>query len=267
MPRARADQAGKPKQPATRRRAEPKAAVGASETSRSASTAADAAATSAGDGPSITVDVSLVKGLARSASRIVSQASTILEEELAAGIGAAKQIEARLLNVAEMRSTNPDEVMARFRRDAHEVVDIVLDLLNVPTRSLGGLANRISVGQPRETTSDQPGSAGLPTITLPGDVPAGGSGAVPFSLENDGDSPTAAFELQATDLVAAGDGTIAAAHVSFEPPALEIAAHRREDVMIKVDVPEGTPPGVYTGLVLATKLDRLRAVLVVSVNE
>src|SRR5205823_2923222 len=89
--------------------------------------------------PGVSVDVSVVKGLARSVSRIVSQAAAILEDELAAGIGAAKQIEERFLDVAEMRSTSPDEVMARFRKDAHEVVDIALDLLNVPTRSLGGL--------------------------------------------------------------------------------------------------------------------------------
>src|SRR4029079_6770499 len=150
---------------------------------------------STGSGPEITIESSMVKGLARSVSRIVSQASTILEEELAAGIGAAKDIEARFLNIAEMRSASRDELMSRYRNDAHDVVDIVLDLISVPTRSLNGLAQRISIGESPAATD------GAPTIALPDDVPAGGSGTVPFSLENDGDAPTAEFEFQATDLV------------------------------------------------------------------
>jgi len=201
----------------------------------------------------------MVKGLARSVSRIVSQASTILEEELAAGIGAAKEIEGRFLDIAQMRSASADEVMVRFRKDAHDVVDIVLDLINVPTRSLNGLAQRISVGEPA-TAAD-----GAPTIALPDDVPAGGSGTVPFSLENDGDVPTAEFEFKATDLLNADGAKILGRQVSFEPAKLTIPAHDRESITIRVRVPAKTSPGVYSGLVLASKLERLRAVLVVNV--
>jgi hypothetical protein len=265
MPRARRPDAGdqepagppggRPRPPAGDRASKPRPT--ASEPPPARETAPEAG------GAHVAVDASMVKGLARSASRIVTQATTILEEELAAGIGAAKQIESRLLNVAEMRSTNPDEVMARFRKDAHEVVDIVLDLLNVPTRSLGGLAQRISVGDTPASTAAA--RADAPTITLPGDVPAGGSATVPFSLENDGDAATAEFEFQATDLVNAGGDKILGQHVRFEPPILTIPPHDRESVTISVEVPEGTAPGVYSGLVLASKLERLRAVLVVSV--
>jgi hypothetical protein len=218
------------------------------------------------NGPQITVEASMVKGLARTASRIVSQASTILEEELANGIGAAKEIEGRFVNIAEMRSASPDEVVARFRRGAHEVVDIVLDLINVSTRSLNGLAQRISVGEPAGAAAPLMAAGGnAPTIALPEDIPAGGSGAVPFSLENDGDAPTGEFEFQATDLVNAEGNKILGKRVSFEPSRLTIPAHDRENVTLSIDVPKDTAPGVYSGLVLASKLERLRAVLVVSV--
>jgi hypothetical protein len=219
-----------------------------------------------GDGPSVTLDVGVVKGLARSASRIVSQAATILEEELAAGIGAAKEIEARFLNVAEMRSTNPAEVMARFRKDAHEVVDIVIDLLNAPTKGLNDLAQRISVGgEPGKSGAPVVSSDSAPTISVPGDVPAGESGTVPFSLENDSDAPTAEFEFQATDLVNAEGQKILGKQVTFEPAKLTIPAHNSESVTINVKVPKDATPGLYSGLVIASKLERLRAVLVVSV--
>jgi hypothetical protein len=264
MARARSSGAGgeqpkpkRPRAPASRRAA-------AATAEPSAAPAPEKAATES-SGTNVSVDANVVKGLARSASRIVSQASTILEEELAAGIGAAKQIEARLLNVAEMRSSNSDEVMARFRKDAHEVVDIVLDLLNVPTRSLSGLAQRISVGDGAPAAAAAP-PANAPTIALPGDVHPGTSANVPFSLENDGDAPTAEFAFQATDLVNAGGDKIPARHVSFEPASLTIPAHDRESVTISVEVPKGTSPGVYSGLVLASKLERVRAILVVSVD-
>ncbi|MDX6400570.1 MAG: hypothetical protein QOF27_1176 [Gaiellaceae bacterium] len=269
MPRARSTQAGdepKPKSArTTRARAPAPDRASAAGSGPEATPKASEPSTPPGDGGArVAIDASMVKGLARSASRIVSRASTILEEELAAGIGAAKQIESRFLNVSEMRSTNTDEVMARFRKDAHEVVDIVLDLLNVPTRSLGGLGARASVGE--ESAGRTVGTgADSPTIRLPDVVPAGTSAAVPFSLENDGETPTAEFEFQATDLVNAGGDAILGQHVRFEPAKLTIAPHDRESVTISVEVPVGTAPGVYSGLVLASKLERLRAVLVVSV--
>ena len=269
MPRARSSEAGKRAAPAARatssarstareRSSEPPGSP--PEPPRQAETTQPD-----GSGPLVSLDASVVKGLARSASRIVSQATSILEEELANGIGAAKQIESRLLNVAEMRSTNSAEVMARFRKDAHEVVDIVIDLLNVPTRSLGGLADRVSIGE--DASESRTGSSSqTPMISIPGEVPPGGSAKVPFSLENDGDTPTAEFAFQATDLVSADGETIPASNVTFEPATLTIPAHDRESVTIGVSVPKAAAPGVYTGLVLASKLERLRAVVVVSVG-
>jgi hypothetical protein len=212
----------------------------------------------------VSIDLGMIRGVARSASRIVSQAATILEEELSAGIGAARQIEERLLNVSETRSTNPDEVIARFRKDAHEVVDIALDVLSASTRSISGLAQRISVGDAEGPPTARAPYA--PTIALPGEVARGGSGSVPFSLENDGDAETARFTFQATDLVNAEGESISARQVTFEPPALTVPPHDRESVTISVQVPADAAPGVYSGLVLASNLERLRAVLLLTVE-
>ncbi len=211
------------------------------------------------------VDLGVVQGLARGASRIVSQAAQILEEELSAGIGVAKQIEKRLLNVAEMRSADPDEVMARFRVDAHEVVDIVLDVIDASTRSLGGIGSRISVGDGEGRSGAQAGG-NAPTIALPESVSPGSAGAAPFSLENEGETVTAEFVFQATDLVNAEGKKIPARQVTFDPPKLSIPANERQSVTVKVAVPATAKPGTYSGLVLASNLDRLRAVLVVNVE-
>jgi hypothetical protein len=208
----------------------------------------------------------MIKGLARGASRIVAQAASILEEELATGIDAAKQIEERFVNVADMRSANPDEVMARFRDDAHQVVDIVLDLINVPTRSLGDWAQRVVSIRPDDGKTPTASPAEAPTIAVPSALRPGASAEVPLSLENDGDTPTAEFTFQSTDLVNADGDKILARHVNFDPATITIAPHERESVTVSISVPKGTVPGLYSGLVLASKLDRLRAVLVVDVE-
>src|SRR6516165_8801662 len=53
----------------------------------------------------------ILKRFAESTSRVVQQAAYILEEEIAAGIVAAKQIEARLVDVDELRSEESNEVV------------------------------------------------------------------------------------------------------------------------------------------------------------
>ena len=228
--------------PKTRSRTRSARAHGPADERRSAADdVASAAETAAA------AEAGMIKGLARGASRIVAQAASILEEELATGIDAAKQIEERFVNVADMRSANPDEVMARFRDDAHQVVDIVLDLINVPTRSLGDWAQRVVSIRPDDGKTPTAAPAEAPTIAVPSALRPGASAEVPLSLENDGDK-------------------ILARHVNFDPATITIAPHERESVTVSISVPKGTVPGLYSGLVLASKLDRLRAVLVVDVE-
>jgi hypothetical protein len=45
-----------------------------------------------------------------------------------------------------------------------------------------------------------------------------------------------------------------------------IPPRQTERVVVVVEVPKETAPGVYSGLVAATKLDHLRAVLTVQVD-
>src|SRR4030095_5970600 len=76
------------------------------------------------------------------AQRVLSSAVNILEEEIAAGIVAAKKIEKKIIDVDEVRS-NPEHLMNRFRRDTHEVVDIFLDSFASVLMQLKLLSNNI----------------------------------------------------------------------------------------------------------------------------
>src|SRR5580693_9551287 len=59
----------------------------------------------------------MLKELAETATGVVARAASILEEEIAAGVVAAKNVESRFVDVKASRSGKPEEVLPRFRRD------------------------------------------------------------------------------------------------------------------------------------------------------
>jgi hypothetical protein len=209
----------------------------------------------------------IFKDLAHTTSRIVQQAASILEEEIAAGIIAAKQIEERLVDVDSLRSTKPEEVVQRLRRDAHDVVDILVDIVHVTTKTAGSLARRMVNIRASERSSTEEGFNGGPIATLKMDHPvrAGESATIPLAVENDSDQPLESFEFRNTELVSMSGERISGHHITFDPAALTLRPHSTERVVVTVTPPHTTPPGTYSGLLQATKLDHVRAVLVVQI--
>ncbi len=209
-------------------------------------------------------------GLAEASTNIVARAASILEEQIAVGIVAAKNVESRFVDVQAIRQGKPDEVILRFRRDAHEVVDILIDLLTVATNTIGGLTRgSVKIGDFSAklggAAPETPDSGSVPTVSPAGPTRPGASAGMAMSLENDGDAPTEEFHFHVTDLVSPSGGRITAHHVTFSPDSLTIAAHDKALLTITVAVPEDAPAGVYTGLLQATKLSRLRAMILVQV--
>jgi hypothetical protein len=211
----------------------------------------------------------MLKELAETATGVVARAASILEEEIAAGVVAAKNVESRFVDVKASRSGKPEEVLPRFRRDAHEVVDILMDLVNVATRTVSGFTQSVikisgeaTPGKDARTT----GPAHVPTVSPTESGHAGGTAELSMSLENDGDTPTEEFAFHATDLVNPAGDRIAAAHITFTPISIVIPPHDRARLAIKIAVPEGTSAGVYTGVLQATRLSQLRAMLLVPIE-
>src|ERR1700674_986614 len=99
----------------------------------------------------------MLKGFAEAATGVVARAASILEEEIAAGIVAAKKVENRFIDANTVRAGKPEEVLLRFRRDAHEVVDILLDLVFVATNAVGGITRSVI-----RISGDTPGAAARP---------------------------------------------------------------------------------------------------------
>lgn len=207
---------------------------------------------------------------------IVRKAASILEEEVAMGIGAAKRIEQRFLDVNALRAQPPDAVMSRFRKDAHEAVDIILDIVTAAVVTVGDRAGRFVnvtasrtssalAGSHRPWPSDETGMR-LSSVRIPRRVAPGAVGELKISLENESDERTAQFTLHAAELVSASGSRIPGEQVTFAPATLSVGPRSAGDVAVSVKVPEGTPHGVYEGLVRATQLDTLRALLSIEVG-
>lgn len=62
---------------------------------------------------------------ARDASTAVRQAATVLESELSAGLAGARKVEARLTSERRLDEKEVDAVLQRLRQNAHEAIDAV----------------------------------------------------------------------------------------------------------------------------------------------
>lgn len=207
----------------------------------------------------------VLRGMAAPAARIVGDAASILEEELAMGIEAAKKVEARLINVGQVRQGEDSlEVLRRFRHDAHEIVDILMDLLSVATAAAQTMTKRLITIQTGVSSSDLNGPQSIPILRV-ANASQDGVAEISMSIANSGPSVTGVLAPIATDLLGARGGRLAAGSISFVPPELVISPNSQENVAVKVDVPAGTEPGLYSGLIQVAGMEGLRAVLVVEV--
>jgi hypothetical protein len=199
---------------------------------------------------------------------VVQKAALILEEEVAAGIIAAKKVEDHFVDTEKLRYGRPEEVMSRFRLDAHEVLDIMVDLVNVTMNSMYSISkNAIKIrSSSNKTRSEQMGFGQLPVITPPHAIKAGYSCEIPLSLENSGDKQTDEFQLYCTELVSASGERILASKISFTPSSLKIDQHSSEKIIVTINVPEETKTGVYSGLVSATSLSQLRSIITIPID-
>jgi predicted transcriptional regulator len=69
--------------------------------------------------------------LGAATSDVVMQAASVLEEELAAGIEAAKKAEERFRREGQFNPQDVAGLIERLRLDGHDVVDMVRDRLDV----------------------------------------------------------------------------------------------------------------------------------------
>lgn len=233
---------------------------------------------------------SLIPVLAgHAATRVVREAASVLEEELAAGLQAARRMEERFIDVQAIRSRSPDHVMQRFRADAHEVVDILFDIFTVATDSAANVVERAFViggdkvkgrrvstsfarssGRPAaspaayEPRDEEPS---LPTLAPPVPIMPGQTVELAIAVENPSDAPTKPVAFGCADLVSAEGEVLEAVHIVCIPSPVVLPPRSIERIAIRIHVPRGTRGGSYRGMFWADNLPAVRAMLAVPVAD
>ena len=76
-----------------------------------------------------------IDNLINGTSDVVMKAANILEEEIAAGIVMAKKVEEKFRSKNRQNIADNEELISRFRRDAHQIVDLFADMIHSGIKS------------------------------------------------------------------------------------------------------------------------------------
>jgi hypothetical protein len=207
------------------------------------------------------------KSFSETTSKVVQQAASILEDELATGIKFANQTESNFPQIERFRSEKPDEIMQRFRRDAHEVVDIFTDIFGATLKSVPNLGNLNAMRDGSVIVKPVHNSTAQRPILMPTHAIAAGKKAeISMSLENSLTVATEELNFYSTDLVSNSGKRLPSNSIRFTPQSLKIGPRLTEQITITIAIPEETKPGTYSGLVLASNMPQLRSEIVVTVE-
>ena len=199
------------------------------------------------------------------AQRILSSAVNVLEEEIAAGILAAKKLEKKVIDVEDVRS-NPEELMSRIRRDTHEAIDIFLDALTAITNHLGVLSTSVKKETASGSPTEQPGKENaLPVIVTEAPVKAGETGVLHLAITNDSISEQMTVTLMKTDFAGAQMQKIPARHIQLHPAVLNLKPTEQKEIVIKIKVPKTCKPGHYCALLMDANNAAIRTVVGIDV--
>ncbi|WP_116127891.1 hypothetical protein [Lewinella sp. IMCC34183] len=197
------------------------------------------------------------------ASSIVSRAVDILEENLAEGIVVAKRLERKVIDVEQARGTDDQAVMNRFRKDAHEALDIFFDALSTATHSLNTLVERVAEAQPSPPPTT---AAKAPVLSPETPLAAGEKTEIPLRLENDNREREMVVEFRSADLTTPEGTALRGRNIRFSPKKLRIPPGGRGEMTVLVTAPKRAAAGRYSGFIEDKSIAGLRATLVVDIS-
>lgn len=184
------------------------------------------------------------------AASIVSQAASILDEEMAKGVLAAARRSAGTAPYGESDAGNP------LVRQVHELVDNFAAVWP----SLQGLpAQPLAASQPVATEPEA-----LSELRPQATVKPGQRATICMTLCNSESRPVRLVPA-ATDLLGSRDGRIAASLLEFAPTECRLEPQEQRDLTISTTVPLEAAPGCYSGLLVVRGVDYLRALLTIEV--
>jgi hypothetical protein len=206
------------------------------------------------------------------AQRIIGSAVNILEEEIAAGILAAKRIEKKLIDVNEIRS-DPDALMNRIRRDSHELLDLFIDVFASVTTQMNKVVEALKKETDKQGDREKDGiktkSQTAEILVLEPDHPLkpGETISLTMTLKDDGSGGSAQILLRKSDLIGPGNQIISLRAMTINPSRLSIKGNEEKDVTITVKVPDNAKAGRYNAFLSDSNNPQLCVLVAIEVTK
>lgn len=182
-----------------------------------------------------------------SAQKVISSAVNVLEEEIAAGILAAKKIEKKVLNLEEINQ-DPDDLMNRIRRDTHEAVDLFLDAITALTKHINKLTVQESHTKGEEGCNKIKTEPTLLMLAPDKTLKAGETEVLTFSLLEDS-AEDVDISFQKTSLFGPNGKNISATAIKVDPLYLTLKPKEKQDVIVRITLPKHAEPGNYYSII------------------
>ncbi len=200
------------------------------------------------------------------AAALVQKAASILDEEMAAGVIAARDARRPASGSAAGSMGEPSGANKQLRRDVHDFIDAFADWV---TRMQGPLGEWLAAMGGTEGDAEQTGleakHESVPVLRPREPVRAGGRAKIALKVHNDNTQP-ARLTLCCTDLLSSSEYRIPEHQVVFTPRELKLEPDASMEVNLHIGVPQGTPAGTYSALLVASGLPYLRAVIALEVE-
>lgn len=201
------------------------------------------------------------------AHRIVSSAVNVLEEEIAAGILAAKNLESKLINVEEIRS-NQDELINRIRRDTHEALDLFLDAFAALTQQLNGIIEKSKPETVNNKNSEQKkSSSNSETIILETQESFKIGETAKFELQFSDEENSTRFHFIKSDFTASNNVKISSRNINITPVMFSLKAKQIAEVTIKIKIPKTAIPGFYHTLITDRYNPKIKIIVSLQVEQ
>lgn len=210
------------------------------------------------------------------AQHLLKKAVNILEEEIAAGILAAKRVEKKVINVDEMRDTDPEELMSRIRRDTHDAIDIFMDAFTALTRHFGGLTETLNrtkpdplaknTGNGHPNGSQQQAAPAIPVVRTEKPAKPGTAIEIPIVLSNDSEDRSIVVALSRSELIGPGGTKIPAKLIKLTPRSFTLEPLQKKEVLIKINIPDTCKKGSYSSLIQDDSNPDIRVIITVDVD-
>jgi len=206
--------------------------------------------------PGILQDASTtVEQLIPDPASLIQSAASILDEEMELGAIAAKSLPQYGGNPTIPGQT---EVLPTdgLLKDIHQFVDKFSEAIAQMPPSMG-----YDFPIPSQDECES-----VPILRSRQSIRVGEVGSLTFKLHNDSET-AASFTLHCTDLLSGSGGRIASQTVEFTPQNVQLKQDASIEVMLKFRVPPGSIPGIYSGLLIASDLSYLQAVITFIVED